>query len=94
MLTNLISLALGIASITREKIDTITNILVEKGEMQKEEARTVAEKLVEKGEAEREAYIAQLADNIEKIRSRLVTREDIEKLEKKLEEIDRFIKEM
>ena len=94
MLGNLISMALGVASVTREKVDDLTNLLVEKGEMQREEARKVAEKLVEKGQEERGNYLDKLEENIESLKSRLVTREDIEKLEEKVEELSHKIKNM
>jgi len=91
MVGNLISIALGLASATREKVDEITNILVEKGEMQREEARKVAEKLVEKGEEERTNYMVKMEENIESLKNRLVTREDIEKLEQKVDELSKKI---
>ena len=59
--------------------------------MQREEARKVAEKLVEKGEEERTNYMVKMEENIESLKNRLVTREDIEKLEQKVDELSKKI---
>ncbi len=93
MVNNLISMILGMASVTREKVDDLANFLVEQGDMQSEEARKVAERILEKGEEEKSAYTAKLEESLENLKSRLVTREDIEELEKKIEDLSRKLEE-
>ncbi len=93
MVGNLISMILGMATVTREKVDELAHILVEQGDMQSEEARKVAERILEKGEEEKNSYVAKLEENIENLKARLVTREDIESLEKKIEELSRKLED-
>lgn len=91
MIGNLVSMVLGFASATKDKADEISNFLSEKGEMQREEARRFAEQLVEKGEIERDAYLQKLIENIDSLRHKIVTKQDIEDLERKIEKLNEKI---
>ncbi len=93
MVGNLISMVLGFAAVTKEKADELSNLLIEKGEMQREETRIFTEQLIEKGETERNAYLLKLMENIELLRNKIVTKQDIEKLEEQIENLNKKIQD-
>ena len=86
-LDNLLSLFLGVTAVTREKVEDLTDFLVEKGDMQREEAREVASRILEKGEEEREEYVSRFQKKFDSYKERLVTREDLERIEAKIDEL-------
>ncbi len=86
-LDNLLSMFLGVTAVTKEKVEDLTEFLVEKGDMQREEAREVASRILEKGKEEREEYISRLQHKFESYKERLVTKGDLERLEAKIDEL-------
>lgn len=93
MLDDLISMALGLTVVAREKVEDLTDYLVEKGELQREEARKIAHNLVEKGRTEKEIYIQKMQQGFDSLKEKLVTREDLERLEKRIDELYEMIRQ-
>ena len=88
---NVFSMFLGLTSLTKEKVEELTNVLVEKGDMQREEARKVATKILEKGKEEREEYVSGLQQRMETIKDKVVTKDDLLRVESKIDEILRTL---
>ena len=86
-LDNIFSMFLGLTSLTKEKAEELTDVLVEKGDMQREEARKVASKIIEKGREEREEYVSGLHQRMESIKDRVITRDDLLRIESKIDEL-------
>jgi len=93
LLDDFFSMFLGLTATTREKVEDLTELLVQKGRMQRDEARKVAEEMAEKGKQERETYSQKMQDVMEGMKSKFVTREDIERLESKVDELLKYHRE-
>ncbi|MEZ0536892.1 phasin family protein [Caldicellulosiruptoraceae bacterium PP1] len=95
-LEKILSIGLGFISYSKEKIEKVINELVEKGEVTKSEAAEIIEKLTKKGEEQKKDINDYIANQVEKIISKLnlayksdiVTEERIREIVK--EEIDKF----
>ena len=85
MSSNIVSTVTDLATDVKKKAEELTNFLVDKLEMQRDEAANLAEKIVEKGESQKNTYLFKLLESVETLRSKVVTRQDIERLEKKIE---------
>ncbi len=93
LLDDFFSMFLGLTATTREKVEDLTELLVQKGRMQRDEARKVAEEMAEKGKQEQETYSQKMQDVMEGMKSKFVTREDIERLESKVDELLKYHRE-
>ncbi len=89
---SLLSVVFGMAVFTKEKAEELTNHLVEKGEMQREEARKLVDKLVEKGYSEKDVFVKKFQESYETMKNKLVTKEDLVNLEKRISELEEIIK--
>jgi len=87
ILDNFLSMLIGVTVVTREKVEDMTDLLVEKGKMQREDARKLAEEMVQKGKQEKEEYTRKVNQMVESMKGKIVTREDISRLEEKIDEI-------
>lgn len=94
MLDDLFSAAMGLLVLGKEKADQLVDYLVEKGEMQRDEAKKLANRLLEKGRQETERYREQLKLKIDSsLRERFATREDLQRLEEKVDGLAALIRE-
>ncbi len=89
MIGNLVSMLLGLATYGKEKAEEVSAELMEKGELQREEVRKLLEVLIERGETERNLYIARVIENIESLKSKIVTKQDVNTIEKKLDYLNK-----
>lgn len=80
------SLGLGLAVAGKEQIEKTIDELVKKGEMSKTESRTLVNDLVGKGEEMRKRIEVLVKERVQAIvgDGRLATKEDIEKIERRL----------
>jgi len=89
LLKNIVYAGVGAAFLTRDKIEELKNELVEKGNLSREEGRQFVDDLVRRSEKAKdnlELWIGQRVE--EKIRQlNLATREDVEELKRKVEEL-------
>lgn len=88
MLKDLIYLGVGSALLAKEKIDEEIAELVEKGKVSKEEAKKLTESAKERAKKEEEQLREKLKEMIREVIDEmgLATKEDIERLIKKIEE--------
>ncbi len=87
LLDDFLSLFIGIGAVTKEKVEEVTDLLVNKGNMQREEARRVAANLVQKGREEKDACFNYLQQRMDSWKDMVVTREDFQRLEAKVDEL-------
>ena len=87
---------IGVISLTQEKLEEFTQDMIKKGEMSREEGK----KFVREVLSEKEKQIHELENKInEKVRetitkSGVVTKSDIEALERKIEELEKTVLSM
>ena len=87
---------IGVISLTKEKVEELTQEMVKKGEMSSEEGK----KFVKEVLTEKEKYIKDLEDRINKKvkdaveKSGVEVKSDIEFLEKKIEKLEKTIQTM
>jgi len=87
---------IGVISLTQEKLEEFTQDMIKKGEMSREEGK----KFVREVLSEKEKQIHELENKInEKVRetinkSGVVTKKDIETLERKIEELEKTVLSM
>lgn len=86
-----ISLGLGLAVAGKEQVEKTIEELVKKGEVSKAESRALVDELVLKGEELRQHVEAMARERVHAIlgENRLATREDIARIEQRLEALER-----
>lgn len=95
MFDDFFSAGVGLLVYSKEKAEEFIELLVEKGEMRQDEARKLVNNLIEKGREEKERYREELREKYDAaIKNKLVTRDDILRLEGKLDELIALVKEM
>ncbi|SFF07258.1 Polyhydroxyalkanoate synthesis regulator phasin [Paenibacillus algorifonticola] len=84
------SLAMGIAVTGKEQVEKTIDELVQKGQVSKEDSKTLTNTLVQKGEELREQIEAMAQERVRAILSKgkIATREDIERIEKRLDALE------
>jgi polyhydroxyalkanoate synthesis regulator phasin len=89
-------LGLGVATLTRDKVVQFVNKLVEEGEVKAEEAPNIIEKLVARGKENREELRKLVQEELDKlhISTPLASREDIEALSQKIDDLSAKIEEL
>jgi polyhydroxyalkanoate synthesis regulator phasin len=93
MLNDLLSAALGLVVVSKEKAEKMVQVLVEKGDLQQEEARKLVNRLIEKGKEEKTKYGTQIQQKIDSLKDMLVTREDLRRVEEKIDAILSLLRE-
>ncbi|MBS3943715.1 MAG: hypothetical protein KGZ32_05610 [Dethiobacter sp.] len=88
ILDDIFSASLGLLIHSKEKAEQFIDFLVEKGDMQRDEAGKLVSRLMEKGKEEKGRYQDQFHKKFETvIRDNLITKEDFNRLEAKLDNI-------
>ncbi|ALS28741.1 subunit B of ATP synthase [Paenibacillus sp. 32O-W] len=87
----IISLGLGIVSAGKEQIEKTVDELVKKGEVNRTESKALVEELIKKGEEARQQIEAMARERVNAIlgEMRLATQEDIARLERRLDALER-----
>ncbi len=97
MLDDFVSATLGLLILSKEKAEEFIDMLVEKGEMQRDDAQKVLNRMVEKGKGEKDRFKEQLQQLKEKMETswnqKFVSREELERVERKIDELAALIKE-
>lgn len=88
-------LGIGLAAVTKEKIEQAINELIKTGELKQKEAGELKEKLMKKAEEERAELIKFIRKQVEAIAKELgfVTKSELQELKKQLAELERELKE-
>lgn len=97
MFDDFVSATLGLLILSKEKTEELFDMLVEKGELRRDDAQKLLGRMAEKGKEERERLAEQLKQLKEKMESswkqKFVSRDDLERVEKKIDELAALIKE-
>lgn len=90
-ITKAVSLGLGIIMAGKEQIEKTVDELVKKGEVSRTESKALAEELMKKGDEARKQIEVIAGERIQAILSglRLATKDDIERIERRLEAFER-----
>ncbi|GAB2674338.1 phasin family protein [Paenibacillus thermoaerophilus] len=88
-----IALGLGLAVAGKEQIEKTVEELVKKGEVTRTESKALMEELIKKGEETRQQLEAMAKERINAIlgEKRLATREDIARIEQRLDALERKV---
>lgn len=91
-----ISLGLGLFTMTREKAEEVVDKLIEKGEISREEASGVLDDLINRAEKEKKELEKRINTSMESTLKtfNLATKDDIEELNQKLEDISDKLDEL
>lgn len=83
-------LGIGLFSLTRDQIEKMVDEWAKKGEVQHRETRQLVDDLVERGKKEKEAIEKAAKEEVDRFMGRVnpVTRNDLERLEKRLARIE------
>ncbi|WP_233084264.1 phasin family protein [Methanococcoides orientis] len=86
---------LGMYAITEEKIDEYVKELVENGDFNKEEGKKFVEDMIEKRKQQQEDLEDKISSKVQEVfgKSDLATKEEIESLQKKIEDLEELLKE-
>ncbi|KGK98421.1 hypothetical protein LI82_12020 [Methanococcoides methylutens] len=86
---------LGMYAITEEKIDEYVKELVENGDFNKEEGKKFVEDMIEKRKQQQEDLDDKISSKVQEVfgKSDLATKEEIESLQKKIEDLEELLKE-
>lgn len=86
-----VSLALGVIAAGKEQIEKTVQELVKKGEIAQAESRALADELVTKGEEIRQRIESLVRERVNAVlkETGLATREDIERIERRLDALER-----
>ncbi|WP_135606622.1 phasin family protein [Methanococcoides sp. NM1] len=86
---------LGLYAITEEKIDEMVKELVENGEFNKEEGKKFVEDLIEKRRQQQEDLEDKISSKVQEVfgKADLATKEEMESLHKKIEDLEELLKE-
>jgi polyhydroxyalkanoate synthesis regulator phasin len=76
-------LGVGAFSLTKEKVESVVNELVERGKLSQEEGRSLVTEIGERGMKEKDAITTYVSEAIRRVidRSDLATKRDLAKLE-------------
>lgn len=85
-------LGLDVLTLTRDRVVQFVDKLVEEGEVKPEEAPGIVDKLVARGEAEREELRKLVRQELDRVTP--TSRQDIEELNRKMDELATQIEEL
>lgn len=96
ILRKLVLMGLGIVSLSEEKLRELIKEMEEKGEVSKEEGEELFKKILARAEEEKRVVEEKVRGRVREVLERMdiVTREDFLKLEKKVNSLERRIREL
>ncbi len=85
---------IGLASVTKEKLEEIADKLIEEGKMSKEEAEKFLDELIKKSEEARNEFDIRIEKTVKHMFNRfdVAYKEDIEALQKRIDELEQKLK--
>lgn len=89
LLNKAFALGFGLTAMSKEKLETYVNELVNKGENASADAKEWVSKLVQKGEEERSQLSGMIREQMQQVLKEypLATKEDIERLEMRIQQM-------
>lgn len=96
LLKKSLAIGLGFAVTSKEQVEKLVDELVKKGELSKEEAKQYLEELLRKGTETQEQLEKKLNEKANQLlnRSNLVTKEELFRLEKRIQELEQRLEEL
>jgi polyhydroxyalkanoate synthesis regulator phasin len=91
MIGNFLTMLLGLISVSREKKDLILKLIQDNNDVKRKEFACFMNDVMERGEGEKANLLLKLAEGVETLRKTIVTKQEIDELERK---IDRLNKEL
>ncbi len=87
-------MSMGLAFLTKDKVEELTNELVEKGKMSAKESREFFDDLIEKSEESSKKLEQQISEKVNTSlkRTNVATQDDIKELKKELEDLRKLVK--
>lgn len=83
-------LGIGIAALTKEKAEDIAKEFVEKGELSSEEGKELVMDLLKKSEEQKKELTKRVDNEVKKaLKGLVVSKKDIQRLEKRIEQLER-----
>ncbi|RAV15350.1 phasin family protein [Paenibacillus contaminans] len=91
MIDKALSLGFGLAATSKEQVEKLVDELVKRGEMTRKESPDYINRLVAKGEEARHKVETMVSERVQAAlrELRVATKEDIERLEKRLDALER-----
>ncbi|MEF3301542.1 phasin family protein [Paenibacillus sp. GYB003] len=86
----MLALGIGITVASKEKIESVVDELVKKGEVAPAESKELVARLIEKGEESRQEMGRTMRETMQKLLAELdvATKQDIERLEQRLDRLE------
>ena len=85
VIDTLFALGFGVLSMTRERAKKVVDELVKRGEVELKESKALIDKMVARGEEERAELRKLIEEGLERTKTGLATRKDIEELSAKID---------
>jgi polyhydroxyalkanoate synthesis regulator phasin len=94
LLKKVILAGIGVLSLTRDKVEELLEELVKRGEIESKEKSDILANLAKRGEEQKAEIEEKIKEIVDKTFSRIkiATKEDIHRLEEKLEKLEKKIK--
>jgi polyhydroxyalkanoate synthesis regulator phasin len=95
LLRKVVLTGIGLAALTKEKIEEVVKDVVEKGKLSEKEGKEFVDELLKKSEGAREKVEGQIEKALQASlkKMNLVTRDDFSKLEKQIKQLKKAVKE-
>lgn len=89
-------LGVGVAALTEEKLREIVKDMEKRGELSKEEGKALVEEILEERKKQRAEVGERVSREVERAMTKtgLATKDDVEKLEKRLKKLEKKLGEM
>jgi polyhydroxyalkanoate synthesis regulator phasin len=95
LLRKVVLTGIGLAALTKEKIEEVVKDVVEKGKLSEKEGKEFVDELLKKSEGAREKVEGQIEKALQATlkKMNLVTRDEFSKLEKQIKQLKKAVKE-
>jgi polyhydroxyalkanoate synthesis regulator phasin len=86
----------GLAVLTKEKMEEAVQELIKQGEVSKEEGKELLDNLMEKAESQRRELSKRVGDEVQKVLGSmgLVRKEDLDGLQEKIQELEERLRRL
>jgi polyhydroxyalkanoate synthesis regulator phasin len=95
LLRKVVLTGIGLATLTKEKIEEVVKDVVEKGKLSEKEGKEFVDELLKKSEGAKEKVEGQIEKALQATlrKMNLVTRDEFSKLEKQIKQLKKAVKE-
>ena len=88
---NILLAGLGVLGAGKDRVQTVVDNLIDKGELTREQGESVLKSWVERGKEEQDNLSGKVSDELQKVvqKLNLVTREELDTLTARIEELEK-----